>query len=147
MICRWIPIRWTKWVVGIALFWGWGGSQLVAGRPHPTPARSKSPAQVKKKRSKPTRMFSSKSPRYRGLKKRWRKGHHKTNISWRRLQRGVMRAVIPLGTRSRYGDNQLHVVRVEPSQVVFRVLLAKRHGNRKRTTKQWANVISILQSP
>jgi hypothetical protein len=61
-----------------------------------------------------------------------------TKIRWKRVQPGVQYAVIKLRPGSKVGDNRLHVVRVEPKRSRLFAGLAKLHGNKKRTARQWA---------
>ncbi len=59
-------------------------------------------------------------------------------IRWKRLQAGVHYAVVRLRPGSKVGDNRLHLVRVDPRRARLYAGLAKLHGRKKRTARQWA---------
>jgi hypothetical protein len=60
-----------------------------------------------------------------------------TNVAWRSLQPGVEYAALNLGSQSPYGDNRLHVVRIDPRDARIEAVLAKELDGRPRTTAEW----------
>jgi hypothetical protein len=58
-------------------------------------------------------------------------------ITWKIIQPGLEYAVIDLGTKVEFGDNKLHVVRVDPAKAKLVAMLTSQAGGDGHTAGEW----------